>query len=109
MKTILITGATGFLGRHLVERLRREEPDARLRLLCRSQSPWDGRPGIETMPGDVLSPEDVERAAAAGACGFLAKPFELAALRAVLAQLVPATDQDFELEVVVDEGAALAG
>lgn len=62
MKTILITGATGFLGRHLVERLRREEPAARLRLLCRSQSPWDGRPGIDTMPGDVLSPEDVERA-----------------------------------------------
>ena len=66
MKTILVTGATGFLGRHLVEQLRQEEPDARLRLLCRSGAPADGD-GIEIAKGDITSREDVHRAAAGAA------------------------------------------
>jgi dihydroflavonol-4-reductase len=64
MKTILITGATGFLGTHLVDQLGREEPETKLRLLCRS-----GRPGalsspIEVVPGDITSAQDVLEAAA---------------------------------------------
>ncbi len=60
MKTILVTGATGFLGKHLVEQLRRAESLARLRLLCRGPSPWDHE--IEVVRGDITSRPDVERA-----------------------------------------------
>ncbi|MEE8257205.1 MAG: SDR family oxidoreductase [Acidobacteriota bacterium] len=35
MKTILVTGATGFLGKHLVAQLKEEEKTARLRVFCR--------------------------------------------------------------------------
>src|SRR5215470_2342774 len=41
MKSILITGATGFLGKHLVEQLAAMEPDSRLRILRRGLPPWD--------------------------------------------------------------------
>ena len=41
MKSILITGATGFLGKHLLEQLAALEPDSRLRILRRGASPWD--------------------------------------------------------------------
>ncbi len=69
MKPILVTGATGFLGRHLVEQLqtslRRESPApvARLRLLYRGPSPGPADPAIEVVRGDVTSRGDVERAA----------------------------------------------
>jgi len=43
MKRILITGATGFLGKHLVEQLASMEPDSRLRILRRGAPPWDVR------------------------------------------------------------------
>jgi len=43
MKSILITGATGFLGKHLVEQLASMEPDSRLRILRRGAPPWDVR------------------------------------------------------------------
>lgn len=61
MKPILITGATGFLGKHLVERLK-EHTDAPLRLLCRGACPWDSDPRIEVVRGDVLRRDDVARA-----------------------------------------------
>ncbi len=62
MKTVLVTGATGFLGKHLVDQLKQAEPDARLRLLCRSASaPDDDR--VEIAQGDITSREDVARAA----------------------------------------------
>ncbi|MBI1897650.1 MAG: NAD-dependent epimerase/dehydratase family protein [Acidobacteria bacterium] len=60
MKPVLVTGATGFLGKHLVEQLR--ERGAPLRLLGRASTPWDGLRGIETLRGDILSYEDVARA-----------------------------------------------
>ncbi len=71
MKSILITGATGFLGKHLVEQLRRVE-GSRLRVLCRGRAPWeqDSKVGsapeageIEVIHGDITSREDVLRAA----------------------------------------------
>jgi dihydroflavonol-4-reductase len=60
--TILITGATGFLGKHLVEQLRHEAPDASLRLLTRGPSPWDSDSAFEVVRGDVTSLEDVRLA-----------------------------------------------
>jgi len=63
MKVILVTGATGFLGKHLVEQLRSAGPAARLRILCRGVSPWDQDPQVEVLRGDITSPSDVARAA----------------------------------------------
>lgn len=37
----LITGATGFLGRHIIEALRRARPDARLVVLVREAGSWE--------------------------------------------------------------------
>jgi dihydroflavonol-4-reductase len=64
MKTALITGATGFLGQHLVSQMKEAEKDVRLRVLCRGPSPWEGLERIEVLRGDVTSPEDVDRAVA---------------------------------------------
>lgn len=63
MRSILVTGATGFLGKHLVEQLKTAEGAARLRLLCRGPSPWDQDAQVEVIHGDVISRDDVERAA----------------------------------------------
>lgn len=61
MKTILITGPTGFLGVRLIEKLRKAEPDARLRLMSRSAEPnTDG--AVESIRGDVVQREDFLRA-----------------------------------------------
>ncbi|MEP7363627.1 MAG: NAD-dependent epimerase/dehydratase family protein [Acidobacteriota bacterium] len=60
MKPVLITGATGFLGKHLVDQLRaRGTP---LRLLCRGPSAYDDQPGIEIAHGDVTDANAVDRA-----------------------------------------------
>jgi nucleoside-diphosphate-sugar epimerase len=63
MKTILVTGASGFLGKHLVEQLKTSEADSRIRVLCRGQSSWDQDSRVEVARGDVTSSDDVERAA----------------------------------------------
>ena len=62
MRRVLITGGTGFLGRHLVAHLRRTEPRTRLRLLCRSSLPEKLDPGVEVVRGDVTDPASVLRA-----------------------------------------------
>jgi nucleoside-diphosphate-sugar epimerase len=62
MKTVLVTGATGFLGKHLVEQLRSEENSARLRILCRGLAPWEHDDSIEVVHGDVAIREHVEKA-----------------------------------------------
>ena len=63
MKAILVTGATGFLGKHLIGQLKRAEESARIRVLARGASPWDRDAQIEVVRGDVTSREEVLRAA----------------------------------------------
>lgn len=63
MKSILVTGATGFLGKHLIERLQRAPEPAHLRILSRGRTPWDQNPQVEVAHGDITSRQDVLRAA----------------------------------------------
>jgi dihydroflavonol-4-reductase len=63
MKPILITGATGFLGKHVVEQLK-QRGEGPLRLLCRGTSAWENDPGVQIVRGDITSAEDVDRAVA---------------------------------------------
>ncbi len=58
---VLVTGATGFLGAHLVRSLRRHGAD--VAALCRSDEPELAEAGIEVRRGDVLDRESVRRAA----------------------------------------------
>jgi dihydroflavonol-4-reductase len=64
VKRVLITGGTGFLGRHLVAHLRQTEPETRLRLLCRASTPAAHDPAIEVVRGDVTDLASVLRAMA---------------------------------------------
>jgi len=63
MKPILITGATGFLGKHLIEQLRARKLGP-LRLLCRGRSIYDEQPDLEIVRGDVTDAAAVESAMA---------------------------------------------
>jgi len=63
MKTVLLTGATGFLGKHLVQELKPEAETTRLRALCRGLSPWESDSDVEVIHGDIMNREHVERAA----------------------------------------------
>src|SRR5579884_2825114 len=59
MATYLLTGATGFIGRHLVQRLLDEHADARIVCVVRRASMaklarWDGR--VEGVAGDLTEP-----------------------------------------------------
>ena len=58
MKSVLVTGATGFLGRHLVNQLL--DAGFAVRALCRSEGGL--LPRVEIVKGDVTSPSDVDRA-----------------------------------------------
>ena len=62
MKSILVTGATGFLGKHLVEQLKAADGDVRVRALCRGTSPWESDSRVECVRGDIVSRGDVDRA-----------------------------------------------
>ena len=66
MRKILITGATGFLGTHVVnlllEKPLEEVPEGSVRLLCRKENPWEGNARVETARGDVLDRASVEKA-----------------------------------------------
>lgn len=61
-ETVLVTGATGFLGRHAVRALVAE--GYRVRALCRSASPELEREGVEVARGDVLDVDSVKAALA---------------------------------------------
>jgi dihydroflavonol-4-reductase len=59
--TVLVTGAAGFLGRHLVRRL--VDDGESVRVLVRPGRGVDAfAPGVEVVPGDVCSESDCERA-----------------------------------------------
>ncbi len=53
MQTVLVTGATGFLGKHLVRQLSACDPQARVRVFSRSAFPNAGQERIETVQGDI--------------------------------------------------------
>ncbi|HEY7094088.1 MAG TPA: NAD-dependent epimerase/dehydratase family protein, partial [Ktedonobacterales bacterium] len=66
---ILITGASGFVGRHLIERLRAEYPSAAIFGFSHVAHPSDGvfaHPQLTMLTGDIRSIADV-RAAITGA------------------------------------------
>lgn len=58
MKPVLVTGATGFLGRHLVAQLL--DAGFAVRVLCRGQADFPAP--VEVVRGDVTVPADVDRA-----------------------------------------------
>ncbi len=62
MHTVLVTGATGFLGKHLVRLLLDSDPQLRVRAFSRSVfvEPDDGR--VESVRGDITRPADVASA-----------------------------------------------
>ncbi|MGB8645744.1 MAG: NAD-dependent epimerase/dehydratase family protein [Anaerolineae bacterium] len=61
-KTVLITGANGFIGSHLVERLANQK-GARVRGLVRQSFPVPHLTHVEYCTGDVTDPAAVQRAA----------------------------------------------
>jgi dihydroflavonol-4-reductase len=61
MKRILVTGATGFLGKHFLKALKSSEENVGLRILCRR--PPREKPEAEVVIGDVSRPADVFTAA----------------------------------------------
>lgn len=64
MKQVLVTGAGGFIGRHLMERLLRE--GRAVKALVHEAGPWSEWPaGVEVVTGDVRDPQAM-RAVTAG-------------------------------------------
>ena len=61
MKRFLVTGATGFLGSHLVNRLLARQ-DVTTRILCRGANRWTDIDRVEIVYGDILDVAVVERA-----------------------------------------------
>jgi dihydroflavonol-4-reductase len=57
---VLVTGATGYLGRHAVFRL--QDAGWKVRALCRSDEPSLSSQGIQVVRGDVLEPDTIAAA-----------------------------------------------
>ncbi len=62
MHTVLVTGATGFLGRHLVDRLLHSNLELRVRAFSRSTSAGFPADRVESVRGDITDPDDVAAA-----------------------------------------------
>lgn len=62
MHTALVTGATGFLGRHLIRLLLESDREIRIRAFSRSQFPGDGDGRVESVRGDITLPADIRSA-----------------------------------------------
>jgi dihydroflavonol-4-reductase len=60
----LVTGATGFLGSHLLAALFEREESAGLRVLTQKEAPALAGRGVEVVRGSITSSADVERAVA---------------------------------------------
>ena len=50
---VLVTGAAGFIGQHLVRRLRHEGCDVRTFMLPGSAPDWSADTGVQTVEGDI--------------------------------------------------------
>jgi nucleoside-diphosphate-sugar epimerase len=61
---VLVTGAAGFIGRHLVDRLLRESCEVRTFVLPGSAPDWSADAGVQTIEGDVRDYNSVRSAAA---------------------------------------------
>ncbi|MEU8222703.1 NAD(P)H-binding protein [Kribbella sp. NPDC048915] len=72
MTTILVTGATGHVGRHVVEGLR--AAGVSVRALVRTPAGAELPPDVELAPGDLFDPASVRRAAAGVDAAFLLWP-----------------------------------
>jgi len=82
---ILITGATGFVGRHLIERLRREYPAATIFGFSHTTPPADSAhtyPQLTLLTGDIRSFADVRAAIVSARPGWI---FHLAGQASVAA------------------------
>lgn len=62
MQTVLVTGATGFLGKHLVRRLLDSDPQLRVRVFCRSPYTDEDDGRVENLHGDITNASEVASA-----------------------------------------------
>ena len=62
MHTVLVTGASGFLGQHLVRGLVESDPQLRVRAFSRSRFPDEDNSRVESVCGDITDPGAVESA-----------------------------------------------
>jgi nucleoside-diphosphate-sugar epimerase len=60
---VLVTGATGFIGRHLVERLTNEGDRVKALVRPETSTSWLDALGVEVVCGDLCNAQAVERAA----------------------------------------------
>jgi nucleoside-diphosphate-sugar epimerase len=65
----LVTGATGLVGSHLVERLQRDGWQVRALVRDVARADWLARTGAELVPGDTLQPSTLPRAV--GGCAVV--------------------------------------
>ncbi len=64
MHTVLVTGASGFLGKHLVRLLLESDSTLRVRAFSRSAFAGDSDGRVESVRGDITRPSDINSALA---------------------------------------------